>query len=110
MQPGVDAVVPIISSVSAMVLFQFKNLAEQGKASAEVSSAMCPRVSLANQKISESELLELDKNCVRVYMQLGAEEGSACCDQGGAGAPAGPSAFWVAPRFCKTWGQPKTNN
>jgi hypothetical protein len=80
MQPGVDAVVPIISSVSAMVLFQFKNLAEQGKASAEVSSAMCPRISLANQKISESELLELDKNCVRVYMQLGAEEGSACCD------------------------------
>ena len=74
MQPGVDAVAPIISSNSAMVLFQFKNLAAEGKASAELSSGMYPSSSLADQKISDKDLLELDKNCVRVYMQLGANK------------------------------------
>jgi len=78
-QPGVDAVVPIIASVSAMVLFQFKNLAKQGKASADQCSAMYPSVSLKDQKISKEELFELDKKCVRVFMHLGAYEDSAEC-------------------------------
>jgi hypothetical protein len=82
-QPGVDAVVPIIAPVSAMTTFQFKNVNEQGRASASVCSAMNPSFAWKNQKIPPNDLLELDKNCVRVYMQLGANAKSACCNVGG---------------------------
>ena len=82
-QPGVDAVIPIIAPVSAMAVFQFKNLNEHGRASASICSAMKPSFALKNQKISTKDLLELDQNCVRVYMQLGAKEKSAYCNVGG---------------------------
>jgi hypothetical protein len=76
-QRAVDAVVPIISTVPAMVLFQFKNLAVKGDLSSESCSAMYPTTCLANQKIPDDELRDLDQNCVRVYLQLCAEKGSA---------------------------------
>jgi hypothetical protein len=82
-QPGVDAVVPVIAPVPAMVLFQFKNLDEQGGASRKTCLAMKPSIAFKNQKISPDELLELNKKCVRVYMQLGADAKPALCTKGG---------------------------
>ncbi len=83
-QPGVDVIVPIIAPVPAMVIFQIKNLAAQGTASAEIDNLMNPSIAFNDQKILHSELVDLDKNCVRVYMQLGANKFSADCIKGGA--------------------------
>jgi hypothetical protein len=82
-QPGIDAVVPIIAPVSAMVAIQIKNRDEQKQASTKIRERMNPSFAFKNQKIPESELRELDKNCVKVYMQLGADAKPACCNSKG---------------------------
>ena len=82
-QPGIDAVVPIVAPVPAMFAVQIKNRDEQGQASTKIRERMNPSFAFKNQKIPEKDLLELDKNCVKVFLQLGAGVKPACCNSEG---------------------------
>ena len=82
-QPGIDAVVPIVAPVPAMFAVQIRNRDEQGQASTKIRERMNPSFAFKNQKIPEKDLLELDKNCVKVFLQLGADVKPACCNSEG---------------------------
>ena len=96
-QTGLDFVVPLIAKFSALLLFQIKALSDQEKeceASFESVVKMRPSSALADGRIPRKELAELDKNCVRVYMQVGAMKGSAICNDGPLKA-VGPQALQI---------------
>ena len=82
MQPSVDLFFPIVSDVSAVALIQVKvheNEDRESRESLRRCSAMLPSVAFSNQKCSTSDLENLDKNCVRIYMQLGSRANHAIC-------------------------------
>ena len=84
-QEGLDFVVPLIAKFSALLLFQIEALSDQEKeceASFKSVEKMRPRFALSGRRIPQKELKELDKNCVRVYMQVEADKGSAICNDG----------------------------
>ncbi len=79
-QRDVDLIIPIIAKSPAIVLVQTRKYASQEEpcaASHSCCRAMLPSKALAGEKMSETELEELDENCVRIYMQLGAKKGHA---------------------------------
>ena len=75
-------VTPILAKFAALLLYQVKNNYDQNKpckASFECPNFMMPSKPLSGRKISDTDLRALDENCVRVYMQVGAQEGPAFC-------------------------------
>ena len=84
-QPGVDLVSPILAKFAALLLFQVKNYYDENKpckASYQCANSMMPSKALSGRRISDADLRALDEHCVRVYMQVGAQEGPAFCEHG----------------------------
>jgi hypothetical protein len=97
-QGAVDCIVPLITRFTGVLLFQFKTCADlDGPGNRTFTSVeeMMPHNAFAYGKIERSDLYELDKNCVRVYLQLGSKIRSAFCGHRPGEKNQGPKALQI---------------
>ena len=84
-QVGIDLAFPIMDD-SAMILCQTKNRIDQqtaGKFSRDCCQKMKPSFVFSDAGFTEREIKDLERSCVRVYMQLGATTAAVFCEEDG---------------------------